>query len=155
MNSGIKSLPSVQLLGMIDLGACPAVFENSTLAFLASRADDRIFLPLPVHYSSNTPTPLQNSGPFRGYLVTPTPPLEQRSAQTLLSNPHPSFKPCRLSTGRKATTCLATQSSGIQQGRKCAGTPSLALVFSRSTESAPACRGINADERRSEPTAHR
>ncbi len=30
LNSGIKSLPSVQLLGMIVLGACPAVFENTT-----------------------------------------------------------------------------------------------------------------------------
>jgi hypothetical protein len=32
MNSGIKSLPSVQLLGMIDLGACPAVFDKFILA---------------------------------------------------------------------------------------------------------------------------
>ncbi|HTC96015.1 MAG TPA: hypothetical protein VK699_21415, partial [Terriglobales bacterium] len=77
MNSDIKSLPSVQLLGMIDLGVCPAVFENLTDAFLAPGRATGFFCLCRIHYSSNTPPPFSQTAPLRGYLVTPPHPPQK------------------------------------------------------------------------------
>jgi hypothetical protein len=58
---------------MIDLGAGPAVFENSIPRLPGSRTDDKGISAAAGFITRVIPPPLLNSDPLRRYLVTPTP----------------------------------------------------------------------------------